>query len=127
MQWIKNPDQPPRFIKVMKGREKGIDVSIALDLILLAIRGVYDVAVLVSSDSDLDVAVEQVLSLRESLNRWLAVENAVCVPPIDPITGKHPPFSHLASARRLLNIERDLFQRIRDDTQYHLKPLDVDE
>lgn len=39
------------------GQEKGVDVSIAIDLIDLTYRNEYDVAVLVSSDQDLSPAI----------------------------------------------------------------------
>lgn len=48
---------------VFEAREKGIDVLIALHLVMGAMRDEYDVAVLMSSDSDLAPAVETVLDL----------------------------------------------------------------
>lgn len=59
-----------------RAREKGIDVRIALDLIRLARKGLYDVAVIVSEDSDLDEAARDVLELRDH-ERWIAVENVL--------------------------------------------------
>ena len=50
------PNQPPR--------EKGIDVSIAVDLMHLAFRKQYDALVLFSSDTDLLPALESVVKLR---------------------------------------------------------------
>lgn len=44
-------------------REKGIDVLIALEMVLGAVRDEYDVAVLFSGDTDLAPAVEHVLDL----------------------------------------------------------------
>jgi len=41
-------------------RQKGVDVRMALDMVLLALRGAYDVAVVVSGDADLVEAVEEV-------------------------------------------------------------------
>ena len=40
--------------------EKGVDVAIAIDMLSLAVTGVYDVAVLVSSDGDFEKAVRAV-------------------------------------------------------------------
>jgi uncharacterized LabA/DUF88 family protein len=37
----------------MVGREKGIDVRLALDILLLGFRSEYDVAVVFSQDQDL--------------------------------------------------------------------------
>ncbi|WP_433232566.1 NYN domain-containing protein [Actinomadura formosensis] len=50
------PDDPPR--------EKGIDVAIAVDLMLLALRRQYDALVLFSGDTDLLPAIEVIKQLR---------------------------------------------------------------
>ncbi|MYC85244.1 MAG: NYN domain-containing protein [Acidimicrobiia bacterium] len=42
---------------------KGIDVSIAVDFVLMAARGDYDVGILMSADTDLKPALEAVVSL----------------------------------------------------------------
>lgn len=49
----------PRF----EAREKGIDVLVALGMVMGAMRDAYDVAVLFTSDTDLAPAVETVLDL----------------------------------------------------------------
>ncbi len=53
------------------GQEKGVDVSIAIDLIRLTYEDAYDTAILVTSDSDLGPAVElaRVLSREQGKNR----------------------------------------------------------
>ena len=43
-----------------KIREKGVDVQIAIDLIIGAVENVYDVAVVVSSDTDLIPAIRYI-------------------------------------------------------------------
>ncbi len=53
---------PPGFPK-FKPMEKGIDVQIALDFALMAVRGEYEVGVLMSGDTDLLPALEEVLNL----------------------------------------------------------------
>jgi uncharacterized LabA/DUF88 family protein len=45
-------------------QEKGIDVALAVDFVLMAARGDYDVGVLFSTDTDLVPALEAVLALR---------------------------------------------------------------
>jgi len=63
--------------------EKGIDVRIALDVIRLAHRNDYDVAVLFSQDQDLsEVAVEIRVIAREQ-RRWIKVASAF---PLSPTT-----------------------------------------
>jgi uncharacterized LabA/DUF88 family protein len=96
-----------------KGREKGIDLRIGLDMLRLARQGAYDVAVLVSQDTDLNQAVEELLLLRDELDRWLAVENAV---PYSPASGR--PLFRLMSCRRWHVIDGAMFGGVRDDTDY---------
>lgn len=67
---IKIDDRVEDFQKLLKlgikeivyerSREKGIDVKLAIDLIMEAIDGKYDTAILVSSDTDLVPAVNSV-------------------------------------------------------------------
>jgi hypothetical protein len=60
-------------------REKGIDVRIAVDMVLMGMLRQYDVAVLVSEDTDLLPAVEAVIAMKG--------ERAVEVMAWVPITG----------------------------------------
>lgn len=117
-QWVKNRYEDPEFIEIWRGREKGVDVKLALDLLLLAAEDAYDVAVIVSTDTDLDEAVKELYRFRDRTGKWLAVENAICVRPINPVTGMRPPFKRLRSVKRLLFIDEEIFERIRDDTDY---------
>jgi uncharacterized LabA/DUF88 family protein len=61
---------------VRVGREKGIDVRLALDLVRLARLDAYDVAIIFSQDTDLKEAVDEVKQIRQEFNRWLVVECA---------------------------------------------------
>jgi len=63
-------------VVVRKGREKGIDVRIALDLVHLAISGTADVAVVFSQDSDLQEAVEDAMQIAQNHQRTLEIECA---------------------------------------------------
>lgn len=47
-----------------RAEEKGIDVALAVDFVLLCARGEYDVGILFSSDTDLVPALEAVIALR---------------------------------------------------------------
>lgn len=102
---------------VRKGREKGIDLRIGLDMLRLARQGHYDVAVLVTQDTDLNQAVDELMLLRDELGLWLACETAY---PYNPASG-HPNF-RLRSCRRWHIIDQAMCDRIRDDTDY-TKPL----
>jgi uncharacterized LabA/DUF88 family protein len=44
--------------------EKGIDVSLAVDFVVMAVRNEYDVGVIMSTDTDLKPALEAVTTLR---------------------------------------------------------------
>lgn len=58
------------------GEEKGIDVRIALDVIRLAHRGDYDVAVIFSQDQDLSEASDEVKVISQEQDRWIQVVSA---------------------------------------------------
>ena len=101
---------PLRYDASGRAREKGVDVRLALDLFRLGSKGRYDVAIIVSEDSDLDPAASDVYSLRDN-ERWIAVENAL----------PWGPNSHtrwLASVRRRRVVDQELFSRIRDRSRY---------
>jgi len=57
------PLRYPRDYPASKPEEKGIDVQIALDFVMMAVRGEYDVGVLMSGDTDLLPALEEVIRL----------------------------------------------------------------
>ncbi|OGH56417.1 MAG: NYN domain-containing protein [Candidatus Lindowbacteria bacterium RIFCSPLOWO2_12_FULL_62_27] len=65
-----------RETKVRIGREKGIDVRIALDVLRLAIDNVYDVAVLLSQDQDLSEVVDEVRDISRAHGRWIKLASA---------------------------------------------------
>lgn len=49
---------PPTFVQVLKTEEKGSDVNIACHMLCDGFEGNFDVAILVSNDSDLKLAVD---------------------------------------------------------------------
>ncbi len=61
---------------IRRGREKGIDIRLALDLVRLARRKEYDVAIIFSVDTDLLEAVHEVYEIRQEFGTWLKVECA---------------------------------------------------
>ncbi|MGE0711684.1 MAG: NYN domain-containing protein [Planctomycetota bacterium] len=80
---LKYSDQPVEvspgvFQNVRVGREKGIDIRIALDLVRLARRQEYDVAIVFSQDQDLLEAVDEVKDISTELGHWIRIE---CVYP----------------------------------------------
>ena len=60
-----------RTFTFMSGEEKGVDVRIALDVIRLAHRREYEVAVLFSQDQDLSEVAEEVRIIAAEQRRWL--------------------------------------------------------
>jgi hypothetical protein len=67
----------------LAGEEKGIDVRIALDVIGLAHRRSYDVAVIFSQDQDLSEAAEEVRVIAREQDRWIKLASTF---PFSPTT-----------------------------------------
>src|SRR5207247_6017590 len=65
------------------GREKGIDVRIALDAIRYALDGSYDVALFFTQDQDLAEAVEELGRISDQMGRWI---KAGCAYPVGDTT-----------------------------------------
>lgn len=97
---------PLRYDADGRGREKGIDVRLSLDLVRWGHKGLFDVAVVVSEDSDVDPAAQDVYALRDE-ERWVAVENAL---PWRPHS--HPRW--LPSVRRHRRIDPNMFDLVKD-------------
>lgn len=95
-----------------KPREKGVDVQLALDALVMAVEARYDIAVIASCDTDLDPVVEALLELQQAINTPKAVE---------AIAWKGR--SNRLSAREGLEYrwvgDRD-YQAVRDPTDYNL-------
>jgi hypothetical protein len=94
-------------------REKGIDVMLAVDMVMGAIRDEYDVAILMSADTDLIPAAEAVTEA----GKW--VEFAAWRPDVGYA-------SHLRiDGRRTWchDLRRSDFERVGDSTD-HTRPLD---
>ncbi len=68
----------------LAGEEKGIDVRIAIDVIRLAHRNEYDVALIFSQDQDLSEVAEEVRVIAREQNRWIKVACAFPVSPTRP-------------------------------------------
>jgi uncharacterized LabA/DUF88 family protein len=67
----------------LHGEEKGIDVRIALDVIGMAVRNEYDVAVLFSQDQDLSEVADEIRVIARQQRRWIRI---ACAYPISPTT-----------------------------------------
>ena len=67
-----SPAGKPQYVDVIKTEEKGSDVNIATDLMADGCAGLFDVAVLISNDSDLERTVEYV---RDRYNASVVILN----------------------------------------------------
>ena len=65
----------------LSGEAKGIDVRIALDIIRLAHRCEYEVALVFSQDQDLSEAAEEVRVIAGESKRWIKI---ACAFPLSP-------------------------------------------
>ncbi|OHC74225.1 MAG: NYN domain-containing protein [Rhodospirillales bacterium RIFCSPLOWO2_12_FULL_58_28] len=61
---------------ILVGEEKGIDVRIAIDIIRLAHRNAYDVALVFSQDQDLSEVADEIRAISQEQGRWVKVASA---------------------------------------------------
>jgi len=61
--------------------EKGIDVRLAIDIIRLAHRQQYDVALVFSQDQDLSEAADEIRQIAREQGRWIKIASAFPVAP----------------------------------------------
>ena len=66
---------------VLGGREKGVDVRLALDVVHLARNAVLAVALVFSQDQDLSEVADEVRAISEGEGRWIKV---ACAFPVSP-------------------------------------------
>jgi uncharacterized LabA/DUF88 family protein len=65
----------------LSGEEKGVDVRIAIDVIRLAHRGEYDVALIFSQDQDLSEVAEEIRFIARERDQWIKVASAFPLSP----------------------------------------------
>ena len=65
----------------LSGEEKGIDVRIALDIVRLAHRREYDVALVFSQDQDLSEVADEVRVIAKEQGRWIKMASVFPVSP----------------------------------------------
>lgn len=56
---------------IVSAEEKGIDVRIALDIVRMAYRGEYDVALILSQDQDLSEVALEIRTIAREQQRWI--------------------------------------------------------
>ncbi len=95
----------------LTGEEKGIDVRIALDVMALAHRREYDVALVLSQDQDLSEVAEEIRTIAREQRRWIKIASAF-------------PSSPTSRNRRGINktdwirIDRELYDQCLDRRDY---------
>jgi uncharacterized LabA/DUF88 family protein len=99
---------------VRVGQEKGIDIRIALDMVRLAHRNIYDVALIFSQDQDLSEAVDEIKDIASENDRWIKIASAF-------------PASPTSANRRGINgsdwlrIDRETYDACLDPNNYRPK------
>ncbi len=68
--------QDGNVIKFRAGREKGIDVRIALDIVKAARRNLFDVALVFSQDQDLSEVADEIREIAKQQDRWIKIASA---------------------------------------------------
>jgi len=76
---IRLPDGTEHTFTV--GEEKGIDVRLAIDVIRMAHRREFDVALIFSQDQDLSEVADEVRAMPREQGRWIKVASAFLVSP----------------------------------------------
>ncbi len=95
----------------LQAEEKGIDVRITIDVIRMALRREYDVALIFSQDQDLSEVAEEIRAIAKEQGRWIKIACAF-------------PFSPTSRNRRGINrtdwihIDRNTYDQCLDSRDY---------
>ncbi len=100
---------------ILVGEEKGIDVRIALDIIRLAVRSEYDVAVVFSQDQDLSEVADEIRVISKLLKRWLWI---ACAYPVSPTSRNKRGINHTD----WIKIDRATYDACLDPKNYRPPP-----
>jgi uncharacterized LabA/DUF88 family protein len=95
----------------LHGEEKGIDVRIALDVIGMAVRNEYDVALVFSQDQDLSEVADEIRVIAHQQNRWIRM---ACAYPISPTTSNRRGINNT----QWIQIDRKLYDTCLDLKDY---------
>jgi hypothetical protein len=98
----------------LAGEEKGIDVRIALDVIRMAHRGEYDVAVIVSQDQDLSEVAEEIRAIAHEQDRWIKI---ACAFPSSPTSRNR----RGVNKTDWIRIDREIYDGCLDRRDYRSK------
>lgn len=79
---VRLPDGSERAY--LAGEEKGIDVRIAVDVVSLAWRRAFDVALIFSQDQDLSEVAREIRDIARRQDRWIKIASAFPVSLVTP-------------------------------------------
>lgn len=94
-----SPPEKPQYVKIIKTEEKGSDVNLATHLLSDAYENVYDIAVIISNDSDL---AEPIKIVKDRLKKKVGVLNP---------HGRHPSQELLKHATFFKTIRRGVLPK----------------
>lgn len=97
----------------LDGDEKGIDVRIALDVIRLAMKRRYDVALLFCRDQDFSEVAEEMRIIAKEQDRWLKIASAYPYSPAYKVRG--------IDRTDWIPLNRELYDRCLDTRDYRPK------
>ena len=98
-----------------KPREKGIDVRLALDIVRLARKNEYDVAIIFSQDAVLEEAVDEVISIQRETKRHIHLESAF------PFVTKKQRYSRGLNKTDWIRITKEMYDQCIDSRDYRPK------
>ena len=106
---VKLPDgtQQTTFL----GREKGIDVRLALDVVRKARMNEFDVALIFSQDQDLSEAADEVKAISIAEGRWIQLASAF---PVSPLTANQRGINGTS----WIKIDLAMYDACRDPNKY---------
>lgn len=99
---------------IREAREKGVDLRIGLDMLRMARHNEYDVALLVTMDTDMKQVVDELRRLSQELRRHISVENVVIW------NEGNLEYPRVRGCTRYHVIDQDVFHRIQDLTDYSI-------
>ncbi len=100
-----------RPVTRMVGVEKGVDVRIALDIVRLARKKEFDVALIFSQDQDLAEAALEIRSIALDQNRWI---KAACAYPLS----SESPNTRGINSTDWVKIDKESYDRCIDTNDY---------
>lgn len=99
---------------VLVGREKGVDVRIALDIVRMAREKQFDVALVLSQDQDLSEVADEVRKISIQQGRWIKM---ACAFPHSPACSN----ARGINGTQWIKMDRALYDQCLDKNDYRMK------